>query len=234
MILKALLAAALSLGLAVAGVMPPLASATEFHTRNLGGQAAAEWSSCRAVAIGEPCTFSIVQGFETFEAGDLNGKRDCVGANQVQGINRDHMFPDVSKPYDFTSTFGFGIGVACGIASVNVSASLTRGEVRGELPGQDCHVVPPTEPTCIPTTLRIALDWRSSGDVSRSPGVVYHQSPISPDERCLEHFLPGRATFNATVTGQVDGFTRPLRELTDAFMAFGGVIEQGTVPDCFD
>jgi hypothetical protein len=227
MIRKVVLAAALSLGLAVGGVMPSLAAATEFHTRDLQRSVGAEWSSCGTVPIGERCAFSQIQASQTFEkVGDSNGKQNCINIIQVRGSNRDHMFPDVTE---FTGT-----GWVCGVASLNVSASLTRAELRGELPGQDCHVVQPTETTCVPTTLRIALEWRSSGDVSRSPGVLYHQSPVAPEARCLEHVLPYRSTSNAAVTGQVDGLSAPLGELTGASMGFGEVIEHGTVPFCFD
>jgi hypothetical protein len=229
MIRKAVLAAALSVGL-VAASITPLATATEFHAKDLQRSVAAEWSSCGAVPVGERCAFTEIQAAQTFDVvGDRDGKQNCVDIIQVRGDNRDHTYPDLGKPYEFT-----GSGWACGVTSVNVAASLAKGEVRGELTGQDCQVVPRTEPVCVPATLRIALDWQSSGDVSRSPGVIYHQSPVAPDERCLEHVLPYRSTLNATVTGQMDGLSAPLGEVIVAFMGFGEVIEHGTVPFCFD
>jgi hypothetical protein len=230
MIRKAVLTATLSLGLAAGGVMPSLATATEFHTRDFGGYVYAAWSSCRTVPIGEPCALSVIQAVQIIETYDNerygNGKQDCIEIGQARGINQDGMYPDFRE---FTDTFGY----VCGVGSVNVSASLTRGEVRGEVPAQDCHFGP-TQLVCVPTTLRIGLEWRSSGDVTRSPGVIDHHSDYAPEARCLEHFLPSRSTLSATATGQVDGFSAPLGELTGAYMAFGGVIEHGTVPFCFD
>jgi hypothetical protein len=72
----------------------------------------------------------------------------------------------------------------------------------------------------------------------RFPGIVYHQSPVAPDQRCLQHWMPYRATppyvNNATVTGQIDGLPAPVGDLTGAFMQFGEVNTIGTVPDSFD
>ena len=228
MIRKGLVAAVVS-GL-MAGCIPPSATAAEFHSRDLQRAVAAEWSSCGAVPIGERCAFTDVQAFQTFEvAGDSNGKQGCVAIIQVRGSNADHQHPDLTEPYEFTDARW-----GCGAVSVFVAASLAKGEVRGELPGQDCHVVPRMEPTCVTAPVSIALEWRSSGDTSRSPGLISHQSPIAPDERCLEHVLPYRSTFDVSVTGQVDGLSAPVGELTNANMAFGEVIQHGTIPFCFD
>ena len=49
-----------------------------------------------------------------------------------------------------------------------------------------------------------------------------------------QHVLPYRSTFDVSVTGQVDGLSAPLGELTNANMAFGEVIQHGTIPFCFD
>jgi hypothetical protein len=222
---KAVLAAALTVALAAFGFAPPLVTATEFHSKDVQRGVAAEWNSCGLAAPAPPCPFAEVQAFQTFEqVGDSNGKQDCVDVAQLEGLN-----PRTGSYSHFIAGSGCDVGV-----SVNVSGSLARGEVSGALPGRDCQLVIPTEPACVPTTLRLALEWRSIGDVSRSPGVILHHSDFSPDARCLEHFLPYRSTSNATVTGQVDGFSAPLGEPTLAGMGFGEVIEHGTVPVCFD
>jgi hypothetical protein len=211
-----------------------VAAAAEFHSKDLERGLDAAWSSCGAGTAGEPCAFTNFQAFEIFYSLSANnGKQDCVFVGQIRGISRGDGYPDTTQPFDFT------LSDTCGVAMVVVAGSLNRGTVRGDVPAQDCHVNPPVqEATCVPASLQLALDWQSGGDVQSSPNSVLHESPIAPDERCLQHLLHSRATppyvNNATVTGQIYGLPVPLGDLTGAFMQFGEVITMGTVPDCFD
>jgi hypothetical protein len=221
------------LGLAVAGSSVPSAMATMF--RDYRGEISrrdvyAAWSSCYVAAPGDPCAYFEVGGREGFDLPetDANGKQDCVSVGVARGVagylGEDH--PTFLEPYDVI------VGYACDVAKVNVAASLTHGEVQGELPARECHYAPGVLATCVSTTVSVALEWRSSGDVMRQPGVIYHHSDYAPDERCLWHSLPSSIA-NATVSGQIDG-AAPAGDLVYAVMATGGVIEHGTMSFCFD
>jgi hypothetical protein len=229
---KAIVVAAAVLVFTSAGTS--MAAAAEFHSKDLEHGLFATWSSCGAGTAGEPCAFTNFQAFEIFYSLSANnGKQDCVFVFQGRGVSLGDGGFDTTQPFDFT------LSETCGVAMVVVAGSLNRGTVRGDIPAQDCHVIPPNqEPTCVPTSLSIALDWQSGGEVVRYPNSVSHQSPVEPEERCLQHYLLRRATplyvNNATVTGRIDGLPAPLGDLTGAFMQFGGVITIGTVPDCFD
>jgi hypothetical protein len=224
--------------LAFAGVGPSVGEAAVFHEKDVQHSLAATWGSCGPGTAGQPCAYTIVFANESVYTAvtGSNGKRDCVGVSQTRGISGGNGYVDLTQPYDFTSAG------TCSVAAVTIPGSLNTGTVRGDVPGQNCHVMPPDQqPTsCAPTSLRIALEWQSGGDVVRTPGIVYHQSPVAPDQRCLQHWLPYRATplyvNNATVTGQIDGLPAPLGDLTfpGAFMGFGEVNTIGTVPFCFD
>jgi hypothetical protein len=198
------------------------AAATEFQTHDVGGGAFAEWSTCDTGHLVPGCSFTQIQAYETFLQPGNNGKQDCVAVFEVDG-NNGHG--------GWSHEVGGG-GCSVGV-SIAVPASLVRGQVRGELAARDCQILPPQPTTCTPTTLRIALDWQSTSDVTRFPNVVSHESPVAPEERCLEYYLPFRSTTNATVTGQIDGLPS-IPPLAHAGMEFGGTIVLGTIPVCFD
>jgi hypothetical protein len=219
---------------AVLVLVPTSAAAqgTLYHERIDVRGVAAGWSTCPRTTVGEQlCTFTSIladQGSVFAKDPDqsadtVNERFDCISLAQNLA-----KITSSGGQIDLVHVSAYH----CGGASVNVPASLVKGEVEGELPAQTCDLT--TTPwTCRDTTLQLSLAWAPSGDLRRTPNGV--ERITDPYSKCLNHYIPSR-TASATVTGVIAGLAGPLGEFNgqETYMVDGGVIQLGTSQNCLD
>jgi hypothetical protein len=217
----------------LAAALPTSAAAagTLYHYRIVSRGVAANWTTCPRTTVGELCTFTSIQADHASVfvkdpdqiTGTVNERADCVYFAQTlartssSGVRTDLVHVSAYN---------------CGGASVNVPASLGRGEVEGELPAQTCDLT--TTPwTCRDTTLQFSLAWAPSGDLRRTPNSV--ERITYPYAKCLNHYIPDGVA-PATVAGEVTALAGPLGEFDGqaTYIFDGGEIQLGTSHDCLD